>query len=429
VLYCFTCQLRSALLLFWQLLEEPGEVILQCFKFVATFRAIISVAFLCLLCPATVSADATIDGIRFGKNGDVTRFVLDLSEGVKPTVFLLSSPSRVVIDMPGASWNSKRTVSTSGVVSGFRHGLFTAGTYRIVLDLSEDAVVHKAFPLAARSGYPDRYVVDLKPSSTATFKKAVAESRAARRRTVAPVVATPAPVERRKDGKRIIVVDPGHGGVDPGTLGRGGANEKTIVLKISREIKRQLEASGRYKVYLTRNRDIYIPHRQRFAKAKSVGADLFISVHIDAIANPKVRGGTVYTLNENASDKEAARLAAKENKSDVLAGVDLAETNNEVSNILIELAQRETMNSSAKFAEILVPEMRSQVRMHKRAHRFANFLVLKSPDVPSVLVETGYITNRADSRLLNSRDGERKISKAIHRAVDKYFETLLAQGR
>lgn len=407
-----------------------GEEKLLSFKF---FRRVSVFLFLVLLLPQVMPAsakDATIDGVRFGLNGDVTRFVMDLSKGIEPNVFLLSSPNRVVIDIPNAQWTSAKSITTSGVVSGYRHGLFNAETYRIVLDLKEAAAIHKAFALPARAGYPDRYVVDLKPTTTAAFEKAVAESRAARRKSYTPVVTTPTPApQRRSDGRRVIVVDPGHGGVDPGTLGRNGANEKTIVLKISRELKKVLEGTGRYKVYLTRNRDIYIPHRQRFDKAKAVGADLFISIHVDAIANPKVRGGTVYTLNEKASDAEAARLAAKENRSDILAGVDLAETNDEVSNILIELAQRETMNSSAKFAEILVPEMRQQVRMHKRGHRFANLLVLKSPDVPSVLVETGYITNRQDERLLNSREGATRISRAITQAVDKYFDTLIAQGR
>lgn len=372
--------------------------------------------------------ETSIDGIRFGQNGDVTRFVLDLSKETKPRIFLLSNPNRVVIDLPGANWNQSRTVSASGVVEGYRHGLFSAGVYRIVLDLKTAATVHKSFPLPARDGYSNRYVIDLKPSGQGQFDQAVKASRANRvsRPTMTAVVPAQQP---RSDGKRIIVVDPGHGGVDPGSLGRWGPHEKSLVLKISRQIKKQLESTGRYKVYMTRNRDIYLPHRQRFGLAKRVGADLFISVHADSIANSKVRGGTVYTLNEKASDAEAARLAAKENRSDILAGVDLGETNDEVSNILIELAQRETMNSSARFAEILVPEMRHQVRMHKRAHRFANLLVLKSPDVPSVLVETGYITNKADARMLNSNEGARRISRAIQRGVDKYFETLVAQGR
>ena len=383
----------------------------------------------CASAGAVRAAEISVDGIRFGQNGDITRFVLDLSKKTQPKIFLLSAPNRIVIDLPSASWDQTKTVNPSGVVDGYRHGLFSAEIYRIVLDLKVPATIHKSFPLPARGGYGNRYVIDMKPAAQSNFNAAVKATKA--NRVAAPVVtatSSKAPA-RRADGKRVIVVDAGHGGVDPGTLGRSGANEKTITLKISKVIKRQLEATGRYKVYLTRTKDIYIPHRQRFGKAKAVGADLFISVHVDAIKNSKVRGGTVYTLNEKASDKEAARLAAKENKSDVLAGIDLAETNSEVSNILIELAQRETMNSSARFAEILVPEMRRQVKMHKRGHRFANLLVLKSPDIPSVLVETGYITNKSDARLLNSPEGARKISRAIHRAVDSYFETLIAEGR
>lgn len=278
--------------------------------------------------------------------------------------------------------------------------------------------------MAARNGYSDRYVIDLKNAGNAEFTSAVAASRIERSRSIPQPVVAPITRAARSDNKRVIVVDAGHGGVDPGTLGRWGANEKVLTLKISREIKKELEATGRYKVYLTRDKDIYIPHRQRFGLARMVNADLFISVHVDAIANSKVRGGTVYTLNERASDKEAARLAAKENKSDILAGVDLAETNNEVSSILIDLAQRETMNSSAEYAEILVPAMRQEVRMHKTGHRFANFLVLKSPDVPSILLESGYQTNRADARMLNSAAGQKKIARAIKKATDRYFETL-----
>ncbi|PCI61494.1 MAG: N-acetylmuramoyl-L-alanine amidase [Kordiimonadales bacterium] len=371
--------------------------------------------------------DIKIEGLRFGKTADATRFVLDVSGQINPRVFMLSNPNRIVIDVPNANWGTKKNVKVSGLVAGYRHGLFSSDVYRIVLDLKSAATVKNRFALPASGRRSNRYVIDLKPATSAQFVKAVADTRKIRisnRETRAPVIEP-----RKKNGKRVIVLDPGHGGPDPGTLGRSGANEKTITLKIAKEIKARLEATGRYKVYLTRTRDIFVRHRRRFALAKSVDADLFISVHVDAIDNKKVRGGTVYTLNERASDKEAARLAAKENRSEILAGVDLAETTDEVSNILIELAQRETLNNSARFAEILVPEMRGQVRMHKRGHRFANFLVLKSPDVPSVLIETGYITNREDARMLSSKEGQRRISKAINIAVDKYFDTLLALGR
>ena len=378
---------------------------------------------------AVFAQGISVDGIRFGQNGETTRFVLDLSKGAQPKIFLLSAPNRIVIDLPNASWNQKADIKPSGVIEGYRHGLFSAEIYRIVLDLKVPATVHKSFPLPARGGYGNRYVIDMQPAAQQSFNKAVTATRANRVSRPVITATTSSPPLRRSDGKRIIVVDPGHGGVDPGTLGKRGEQEKKITLNISKVIKRELENTGRYKVYLTREKDIYIKHRNRFGVARRTGADMFISVHVDAIKNTKVRGGTVYTLNENASDQEAARLAAKENKSDVLAGVDLADTNNEVSNILIELAQREAMNSSARFAEMLVPEMRQQVKMHKRGHRFANFLVLKSLDVPSILLETGYITNRNDVKMLQSRDGPRRIATGLRSALDRYFETLLAQGR
>jgi len=389
-----------------------------------------SVFVVCSIVAGSAAAqDVSIDGIRFGKNGETTRFVLDISKDIQPKIFLLGSPNRIVVDLPKTSWKQTKTVNPSGVVEGYRHGLFSNDIYRIVLDLKAPATIHKSFPLPARGGYGHRYVIDLKPVKQGAFNAAVTATRA--NRVSAPVItATVAtPPKRRQDGRRVIVVDAGHGGVDPGTLGKRGEQEKKITLNISKVIKRELENTGRYKVYLTRDKDIYIKHRNRFGLARRTGADMFISVHVDAIKNTKVRGGTVYTLNENASDQEAARLAAKENKSDVLAGVDLADTNNEVSNILIELAQRETMNSSARFAEMLVPEMRQQVKMHKRGHRFANFLVLKSLDVPSILLETGYITNRSDVKMLQSRDGPRRIANGLRRALDRYFETLVAQGR
>ncbi|MFC3050946.1 N-acetylmuramoyl-L-alanine amidase [Kordiimonas pumila] len=377
---------------------------------------------------SVLAENTNISGVRFGQNGADTRFVIDMSGQVEPNIFLLANPSRVVIDLPNGSWEKDNNTKPTGVVEGYRHGLFSPGIYRIVLDLKQPAILAKSFSLPASGGYGDRYVIDLRPATDSSFAEAVTSSKHERPTPRDVVPDTPERVSR-SNGKRIVVVDAGHGGVDPGTLGRSGENEKTLTLKISKQIKADLERTGRYQVYLTRDKDIYIPHRQRFGLAKAVNADLFISVHVDAIADPDVRGGTVYTLNENASDKEAGRLARMENKSDIIAGVDLAETNNEVTSILIELAQRETMNASAQYAEILLAEMRSQVHMHKRGHRFANLLVLKSPDVPSVLIETGYITNKIDARMLASTDGQKRIAKAVARATDQYFATLVAQGR
>jgi len=373
--------------------------------------------------------DIDISGVRFGVNGKVTRFVLDMSRKTTPQVFLLADPYRVVIDLPEANWHASDDVKTSGAVAGFRHGLFTPGTYRIVLDLDKPATVKSIFNLPSKGGYGPRLVLDLEASSRASFLKAVAESKKARP-VPAPTVVDATPVPRRKGGKRIIVLDPGHGGPDPGNLGVIGVYEKTIVLKIAKEIRRELEKTGRYEVRMTRDRDIFWPVRERFRIARRMHADLFISVHADSISNHRTRGGSVYNLSEVASDKEAARLAARENKSDVIAGVNLDVVDDDVSNILIDLAQRETMNFSAQFGEILVRELRSEhVPMLPRSHRYANLGVLKAPDIPSVLMEVGYLTNRSNAKFLNSSKGRKRIAKATVKAVDKFFDHMVALGR
>ncbi len=373
------------------------------------------------------AAEIDISGVRFGKTGGATRVVLDISNKANPSVFLLADPYRVVIDLPKADWKAPANVDATGVVERFRHGLFTQDTYRIVLDLSTAATVKRSFYLSPKGKYGHRLVLDLQPDSRANFVTAVAKTKK-KRVAPAPIITQAAP-KRVPGGKRLVVIDAGHGGVDPGTLGVLGVNEKIITLNIAKSVAKALEGTGRYTVRMTRDKDIFIPVRKRPELARRMGADLFISIHADAIRDPSVRGGTVYTLSEKASDREAARLAARENKADLIAGLDLDVADDVVSGILIELAQRETMNYSAQFAEILLPEMRREVQMHARGHRFANLGVLKAPDMPSVLIEAGYLSNKTDARLMNSYDGRRRISRAIVRAVDKYFEQMLALGR
>lgn len=394
------------------------------------FRALqkLSVALL-IISGATFAAD--LEGVRFGARPDGTRIVVDLSGPSKPSVFLLENPYRVVLDVKDANWNASRDSKALGLVAGYRHGLFRSDTYRLVFDLASPAIVARSFALDPGGKYGHRYVLDLKPASESAFLKAVNSSKSIRIASSKPSVVNVQPEikQARNNQKPLVVIDAGHGGPDPGTLGVLGVNEKVVTLSIAQKIKKQLEKTGRYRVRLTRTRDIFIPVRDRFKIARNLEADLFISVHADAIKNPKVRGGTVYTLSEKASDKEAARLAARENKSDLVAGLNLNETDDEVSTILIDLAQRETMNVSAQFAETLLPEMRQQIRMHKKGHRYANLGVLKAPDIPSVLIETGYLSNREDARLLASVNGQNKIAVAVQKGVDKFFAQMVALGR
>ena len=229
------------------------------------------------------------------------------------------------------------------------------------------------------------------------------------------------PVARRARGKRIIVVDPGHGGPDPGTIGARGTFEKHVTLAMAKEIKHQLEQTGRYKVVLTRDRDIFLRLGDRVALAREAQADLFLSIHADSIPDGSARGPSVYTLSEKASDREAAELAEKENKADVIAGLDLSHETPEVSTILIDLAQRETMNRSAHFAAGLIGEIRKETAVLRNTHRFAGFAVLKAPDVPSVLVELGFLSNPAEEKSLASRAHRVRLAQAVARATDRFF--------
>ncbi|MBQ7285382.1 MAG: N-acetylmuramoyl-L-alanine amidase, partial [Alphaproteobacteria bacterium] len=212
--------------------------------------------------------------------------------------------------------------------------------------------------------------------------------------------------------------------VDPGAIGVSGIYEKNITLAMARELKEVLEKNSRYKVYLTRNRDIFIPLRDRVKIARRYDADLFLSIHADSAVNRRASGFSVYTLSEKASDKEAAALAEKENKADIVAGLNFAEHSKEVSDILLNLAQRETLNRSSEFATIMVSEMRKSIHTLDNTHRFAGFAVLKAPDVPSVLVELGYLSNRNEEKMLRQKSYRKKLAVSASKAIDKYFQNM-----
>ncbi len=384
---------------------------------------------------AANSNSPVISDIRLGINGDTTRLVIDMSEKLSYSYLTLDDPYRIVIDLPEVNFDiegSDHAGDGKGIVEQYRFGLFRAGTSRVVLDLAEPASVERMFILPPNGNSKHRLVLDLKTSTATAFKAAMtaAPSRqVVNQTTTRSVPRTPnARIRPRDNDKRIIIVDAGHGGIDPGNLGSIGVPEKTIVLKIARSIRDKLAQNPDYDVRMTRDRDIFIPLGERVNIARRAEADLFISVHADSFRQSSVRGGTVYTLSESSSDREAELLAQKENRSDLIAGIDLRNETDEVTSILIDLARRETMNYSARFTNLLLPELSSQIRMRRNSHRFAAFEVLKAPDVPSVLLEAGYLTNRDDARNLNSAAGRRKISKAVQRGVDAYFATLKAEG-
>ncbi len=225
----------------------------------------------------------------------------------------------------------------------------------------------------------------------------------------------------------IVVIDAGHGGQDPGAPSvLAGRKEKEVTLAIARAIKAEIDEGGKARAMLTRSTDIFIPLTGRVEIARKLGADLFISIHADSIVDPAIRGATVYTLSTRASDKEAEKLAAKENKADIISGINLGGESPDVTNILIDLAQHETMNYSSEFAQTAVREVSKSVYFRSNFHRFAGFIVLKAPDVPSILLETGYMSNALDSKFLFSEEGQKTIGRGVARAVEHFFERRVA---
>jgi N-acetylmuramoyl-L-alanine amidase len=222
-----------------------------------------------------------------------------------------------------------------------------------------------------------------------------------------------------------IVLDPGHGGIDPGTIGVSGVYEKDVSLAVARDVARQLKATRRYRVVMTRTTDDFVALRDRVARARAANGDLFLSLHADALPNAALRGASVFTLSEQASDREAAALAAKENKADLIAGIDLSRHTPEVSSILLDLARRQTNNLSIGLARQLVAELGSTVPLLANSHRAAGFAVLKAPDIPSVLVEMGCLSNREEDRLLRNPLYQRKLAGTLVRSINDYFDTVL----
>ena len=406
------------------------------------------------------ASSSTVVDVRAGIHGETTRLVLDMTDQVGFTVYTLADPYRVVIDLPEVGWNlpQRPLPSNMGHVQKVRYGLFRPGNSRVVIDTGGPVAVDKAFFIPpGADAKTHRFVLDLvkssreavlagakpeagEPVATAVPEaayKAVPETGAASQTAAAPrpsggaagtkaAMVFPAPLRKPnpRPSKRTIVIDPGHGGVDPGAVGVTGSYEKNLTLAVAQAFKGGLEATGRYKVVLTRDQDVFIRLRERVQIARDANADLFMSIHANTLSDARIRGLSVYTLSEKASDQEAAMLAERENKADLIAGVDLSRETSEVTNILIDLAQREAMNLSARFANILVKELSRETPLLPNAHRFAGFAVLKAPDVPSVLVEIGFLSNRQEEEALKQKRYRDKLAAAAVGAVDAYFSRV-----
>lgn len=393
------------------------------------FACFYGILFASLIGTTQTSADPDlgpqVTEIRIWEHPSYTRLVLELTAEVKPRILLISNPYRIVLDLPRTEFLvSMAQQEQVGVVKSFRFGLFKPEVSRLVIDLARPAVVARNFILMPSDQKPYRLVLDFRPVSNEEFTVAAVKTRVTEPSTDKGIENSPLHHEENVNEKFTIVVDAGHGGVDPGAIGRNGFYEKTVALAAAKELKKALEKFGSYRVVLTRDTDIYLPLKQRVAIARQVAGDLFVSIHADSIKNQDIRGGHVYTLSEKASDKAAQALAEKENQSDVIAGFDLEEHPADVSSILVSLAQRETNNSSAKAANSIVDEWKTRgLTLLRKPHRQAGFAVLKAPDIPSVLVELGFLSNKEEAYMLSNASTRLPLIKALAQSLHNYIQT------
>jgi N-acetylmuramoyl-L-alanine amidase len=363
---------------------------------------------------------------RLGGDAKSTRLVIDLSRTIDVAAFTLADPYRVIVDLPQVTFQLPSRIGDRGrgLVRAFRYGLVMQGGSRIVIDASGPVRIEKAFVLDAVNNDPARLVLDLVATDRESFMRTLAVEGRPRR------MAEPKrnEVKPSNDGRPLVMLDPGHGGVDAGAVAPSGEMEKAIVLEFAQTLREKLEHSGKYRVAMTRSDDTFIPLAERVRISRAAGASLFVSIHADAITHntAEVRGATVFTLAETASDAEAGRLAESENRADVISGVDLSTEPEEVADILIDLTQRETKNFSAHFARAVVSELKATARLNKNPLKSAGFRVLKAPDVPSVLIELGYMTNKEDLKLITSDGWRARNADAIVQSINTFFSTRLA---
>ncbi|MBR1374014.1 N-acetylmuramoyl-L-alanine amidase [bacterium] len=370
------------------------------------------ILFLVLCCYSSVAwALNSVSNIRTGQQNDGIRIVFDGTEKFQYDAFLLGNPNRLVIDLKNTAIKGNPKVPANAIIRDFRIGELSGGKgKRLVFELKGNADIKRKFALEPQAGKSNwRLVIDLVRHPDTAAPKAASAAKA---------VATYKPNPKRQ---KIVVLDPGHGGTDPGAIGRSFRTyEKNITLSMGKELKKQLESRG-FKVFMTRSTDIFIPLRQRVRIARNYHADLFISLHADSTVNRNAQGLSIYTLSETASDKEAAALAERENKADIIDGMDFSDNSPEINDVLISLSQNDSRNKSSKFAAYVVNEMKKQVKIQNNTHRFAGFAVLKAPDIPSVLVELGYVSNYTEEKYLRDPSYRKKLGAAITRSVVSYF--------
>jgi N-acetylmuramoyl-L-alanine amidase len=406
------------------------------------FRAVKWAALSFLFVTAATAAEAPAEGAaaaadsfpvatdaRLGGDDSQTHFVVELSRKTELRAFTLADPYRVVIDLPQVTFRlpPKTGDVGRGLVKAFRFGLVMAGGSRIVFDLTKPARIEAASVTETAPGGPARLSFELASTDRDSFlRRAELDTRPAR------ADATPSvPAAASGDTRSLVVLDPGHGGIDTGTKGPNGETEKDIVLKVAERLRQRIERAGKYRVLMTRTDDTFVPLADRVRFARSAGAALFVSIHADALPRREgdAQGASVYTLSDTASDSEAAQLAEQENRADIIAGVNLKTEPEDVAGILLDLAERETKGFSLQFARKVLADLKTVTRLHKEPLKSAGFRVLRAPDIPSVLIELGYVSNHADLQSLLSDAWQNRTADMIAQAIDSYFTTHVAGAR
>ena len=370
------------------------------------FKRFIALGWIVVLL-ATFAASAqatTLRGFHFEVGAKAERISI-LSDGAlkQKHLFMLENPSRLVVDFAAFNVGKIGLPETynGNLINGIRSGSFDASTTRMVFDLKTPVKILARYHVAP-DGSLWRYVIDIAPKSSTVMH------------------AAPSPPVATKPTKKIIAVDAGHGGQDPGARGKL-LREKDVTLRYATALAERLNKTGRYQAFLVRKGDSFIALHDRVKIARGKKADVFISLHADSNPSAKAQGLSLYTLSETASDDEAEALAARENKSDVIDGIDLGVADADVADILIELAQRETMNKSAALADAIVKAMPRGVRLLPRTHRYAGFRVLKGTDMPSVLIELGFLSNRSDEQNLASQGYKDLVMQGVVSGIDRFF--------
>jgi N-acetylmuramoyl-L-alanine amidase len=364
-----------------------------------------------LLLAVAAEAATTVENVRIWYENGKTRVVLDLSQSVNHNIFTLRGPDRLVVDLKDGRLAAGFAAMPGGVgsVTNIRTGVLANGQLRVVLDLNEN-VRSRSFTAGPNSQYGDRLVIDLERSGALQTVKRASESYTPGRDVV-------------------IAIDAGHGGHDPGAIGRGKTREKDVALAVSRELAARINAEHGMKAVLIRNGDYYVDHRRRMEIAHKNKADLFISIHADAVNDRRANGATVYALSlKGASDEEARLMAERENKSVQIGTVSLDGRDEVLASVLLDLSQSAALSLSFDVGSKVIGEMSKITKVRRRSVQQAGLLVLKSPDMPSILVETAYISNPSEEKLLRSKSHQAKLAKAILAGVRNYFYTSPPSG-